>query len=220
MNKIIKSVFLVGLTSLVLFGCSNEKEKEAEKAPVAGTEIQGIDFEKVYNMKDDEVLFSVQGKDITVKEVKEKVFQQGLVNVINQFVDNAMLVEEYKITDQDVENEIKKRKEALGESAVGVTFDKESIRYNLAYDKAINANVKFTDEDLKTIYDKYFAANETRTFEQMKEELKKQAPHILGGEKIYQIQQELRKKADVTFKETSLENEFKQMYAPEEAPKK
>lgn len=203
-------MILIGMSSLVLFGCAEKETNEKNK--VTEQEVQGIDFDKIYAMDDDAILISVQGKELTVKEAKEKIFQQGLVSMINQHVDTTMLIEKYKITDEDVAKEIKTRKDALGESGVGLTFDKESIRYNLAYEKAIAENVKFTEEDLRTIYEKYYKANEKRTFEEMKEELEKQAPHILGGEEIYQIQQELRKEANVTFEEETLKNEFKQSF--------
>jgi hypothetical protein len=219
MKKIWKPLLLSGIAAAVLVGCSDEKEltpgaTDSKTGQETTDSAQGVDYKKLYTMKDKEVLVEVEGKKLTVGEVKEKLFQQGLTGAVNQFIDSTVLINAYKITDEDVEKEIKKQKESMGEYAKNHDFDKEAIRYNLAYEIAIKEDVEYTEKDLKDIYEQYYAEYETRSFEEMKDQLKEQAPYVLGGNNVYEKQQELKKDVKVKFGDKTLEAEFERMMNP------
>lgn len=227
MKKSWKFLMVTGLAASVLVGCSDDTEvapgaKEGKQGEVASSQVApSVDFNKLYEMKDKEVLVEVEGQKLTVGEVKEKLFRQGLVGVVNQFIDSTVLIERYEVTDEDVKKEVEKQKEAMGEYAKGQVIDEEAIRYNLAYEKAIKDGVEYTEEDLKQIYEQYYSQEE-RSFEEMLDQLKEQAPYVLGGNNVYEKQQALRKKAKIDFKNDSLKAEFDRManpVVPSELPK-
>ena len=208
MHKTFKFVTLLSLSTLILFACSDEKEKTVEKETQTETSFQGIDFQKIYEMNDNETLVTMGKEKLTVGEVKQKTFEQSLLTAVNQFIDTNLLTQKYTVSKEELEAEINRQKEAMGESFNADTIDEKSIRYQLAYNKAITELVKFTDEDLKNIYKQYYEGKDARTFDEMKEEIEKQAPYILGGQKIYELQNELRKDAKIDFNEESLKQQF------------
>lgn len=207
--KWIKYLAFLCVMSLFLSACSNKKEDDKDKNENKKQTVQGVDFDKIYNMEDDKVLLEIDGKGITVKEIKKATFEQGLLNTINHFVDDSLLEKKYTVTDEEVENEIKNRKKAFGKESKNMTFDKNEVRKNLSYNKAIRAlDVQYTEDDYKQIYEQYYKGHDKRTFEELKEEIKNQAPYILGGQHIQELQKELRKTADVKYNEESLKKEF------------
>lgn len=198
----LKWVASTALLSVVLVGCSADN---TDKEKVVA---DGIDFDTIYQLDDKDVLVKLNGKQLTVGEAKQQAFENYLLPTINSFIDNTLLIEKYNITEEDVQQEITKMKEALGEGASDTTFNEEQIRYDLAYKKATDELVNFTEDDLKTIYDTYYAKIETRSFEDMKDELKAQAPYLLGVNDVHNLQKELREKADIQYNEESLKREL------------
>lgn len=221
MKKSWKFIMVTGLAASVLVGCTDDTEvapgaEDGKKEEVASSQTTPpIDFNTLYEMNDKDVLVEVQGQKLMVGEVKEKLFRQGLVGAVNQFIDSTVLIERYGITDEDVRKEVEKQKEAMGEYAIGQVIDEEDIRYNLAYEKAIKDGVEYTEEDLKQIYEQFYSEEE-RSFEEMKDQLKEQAPYILGGNDVYEKQQALRKKTKIEFKNDALKAEFEKMESPVE----
>ena len=88
--------------------------------------------------------------------MKQKAFEQALVSTVNDFIEREVLLDEFKVSDKEVEEEIKKQKETLGSRANNKSFDKDEIAYNIAYQKALTKLSNFTNDDLKEFYTKYY----------------------------------------------------------------
>ena len=222
MKKMIKPLVVTGAIAILLAGCSNEKDvtpgdKDTKNAPVSST---AKITDSLYKLKDSEVLVEVNGEKLTVGEVKKKAFENTLVSEINQFTDRILLIEKYGPTDEELEKELEKIKETQSTPVgneegstppVGNIIDKETLRHNMAYEKAIKDGVEITKEDLLKIKKEYFP-NEERTYAEMEEELRRVAPYYMGNN-VYELTAELKKEAKINYVNKELQKQFEEMNA-------
>lgn len=210
LNKSIKIAFLTALSVALLFACSNEKEatKENKNESTTQSSFKGIDFSKIYEMDDNKTLVKLGDAQLTVGDLKRQTFEQSLLISVTNFIDSNLFMQKYKVTKEELAAEIARQKEAVGANFNEATVDEEAIRYQLAYNKAIESLVEYTEEDLKKIYTQYYEGKDSRSYEEMKEYIEKQAPYILGREQLDKLKTELRKEAKVEFNEESLMQQF------------
>lgn len=108
----------------------------------------------------DEVVVSTNVGDITQEEFYNTVKEIAGDQLLQQVVIEKILNDKYKVTDKDVEKELKSVKEQYGEgyeaalAQSGLTEEtlKTNIRFSLLQEKAV-ADVEVTDEEIQHYYD-------------------------------------------------------------------
>jgi len=147
------SASIIGLSA-----CSNDSDSSSGKADpkvVATTKAGDINKEDFYN----------EMKDRSGKEV------------LKEMITTKVLKDKYSVSDKQVNEELKKIKDQLGDDykaaleQQGLTEKdlKENLRLNLLQEQAVTEDIKVKDEDIKKQYDR------------MKTEIK--AKHILVADK-------------------------------------
>lgn len=137
----------------------------------------------------DEVVVSTKYGDITKEDFYNEMKDLVGENVLNQVIIEKILENNYKVTDKEVEEQLKKDKEQLGDqfesylaqNGVDEKTYKKYIRLNLLQQKA-TYDVKVTDDEIKKYYEqgKYelkarhilFNENDKETAEKVLKELK------------------------------------------------
>lgn len=206
-KKHLKPLITVGALTFLVVGCSKAqdvapgKEKDGEQAISSKDVFQSSSY---YKLKDKDVLVSVDGKELTVGDLKEKAFNQLLLTEVNQFIENQLLLTKYPVSDDEV-NKLAKQ---YGENA---DIDKDQIKLQLAHEKAINDGIDVTDADLKEIYNANFK-DSGKTFEEMKADLKKQAPYFFGESQLSKKIAALRTDDNVKFQDEKLKTEINNLF--------
>ncbi len=108
----------------------------------------------------DEVVVSTNVGDITQEEFYNTVKEIAGDQLLQQVVIEKILNDKYKVTDKDVEKELKSVKEQYGEGYEAALAQsnlteetlKTNIRFSLLQEKAV-ADVEVTDEEIQHYYD-------------------------------------------------------------------
>lgn len=122
---------------------------------------------------DPDVVVKTKVGNITKEEFYEQLKAQGGAEVLQKMITNIVLADKYEISDEQVEAELEKIKESVGEDyeaileAQGLTEEalKQEIRNGLLQEAVYTDGIEVTEEEMKTHY------------ERMKKEIK--ARHIL-----------------------------------------
>ena len=114
------------------------------------------------NNESDEAVVETKAGNVTKEELyqqlKDKYGQQEIQNLVYEKV----LSDKYKVTDKEVNAQVEKTKESLGENFDAALAQygykdekafKDSVRYNLLQEKAALDSIKVTDKELKDYYD-------------------------------------------------------------------
>ncbi|MCU7667918.1 hypothetical protein [Bacillus thuringiensis] len=204
LRKYWKPLLATSLVSLVVVGCS----KEQQIAPGKDQEVTkkgDFKLDAYYKLDDKDTLVEVNGKKLTVAEVKKNTFNQMFLTEINQFIEKQLILKKYPISDAEVDKTLKKYGKVDG-----IDLDKEQIRLQMAYDKAIHDGIKVTEKDLKDIYDANYK-NSGKTFEEMKKQLKEMAPYYFGN-KVSEKIASMKTGEDVSFKDKALEKQINDLF--------
>ncbi len=137
---------------------------------------------------DSEVVVSTKAGDITKADFYNELKTKNGEEVLQKMVTNKVLAEKYKVEDKDVDAEIKKIKDELGEQynaalqQQGLTEEalREDIKASLLQEKALTEDIKIDDKDIKKEYDK--------------QKTEVQAQHILVADE--ETAKEVKKKLD------------------------
>ncbi|MFP3725852.1 hypothetical protein U8V72_11680 [Priestia filamentosa] len=207
-KKHLKPILVVGALSFLVIGCSKEEEKTPQSDSSKKEEVVSskdvFQAESYYKLKDDDVLVEVKGEKLTVSDLKESAFKQLMLTEVNQFIENQLLLQKYPVSD----SEIQKLADQYGKDA---KVDRAQLKLQLAHEKAINEGFTVTDKDLKAIYDANFK-DSGKTFEEMKEDLKKQAPYFFGESQLSKNIASLRTDENVKFRDDKLKEEVNNLF--------
>ncbi|MDA1674489.1 MULTISPECIES: hypothetical protein [Bacillus cereus group] len=204
LQKYWKPLLATSLVSVVMVGCSNEKQIAPDKEQEV-TKKGDFKLDAYYKLNDKDTLVEVNGKKLTVAEVKKNTFDQMFLTEINQFIEKQLILKKYPVSDAEVDKTLKKYGKVDG-----VELDREQIRQQMAYDKAVHDGIKVTDKDLKEIYDANYK-NSGKTFEEMKPQLKEMAPYYFGN-KVSEKLASIRTSEGVSFKDKELEKQINDLF--------
>lgn len=207
-KKMWKPLLVTGMVAAVMTGCSDSKDtapsddNNSEKQ-VAQNQQKEFNFEHYYKLDDKEVVIELNGQKLTVGELKKRSFQQLLLSEVNQFIEKQLVLEKYPVTEEELAKEIKKAGNVQ-------SVDKEQLRYQLSYDKAIRDGAKYTEDDLKKIYNQHFS-DSTQSYEEMKKDLEYMAPYYMGAQ-IHDKIGKLKKDASIKYIDKDLEKQYHVVY--------
>lgn len=144
------------------------------------------------NSGDTEVIVKSKAGNITKEQFYNELKAQGGADVLRNLITFTVLADHYEVTDAQVEEELEKIKESVGDDyetileSQGLTEDslKQDIKNGLLIEAAYTDGIEVTDEEIKTHY------------ERMKYEIK--ARHILveDEETAKEVKEKLDKGGD------------------------
>ncbi|AVQ98579.1 foldase [Oceanobacillus iheyensis] len=111
---------------------------------------------------DSEVVVETAAGDITKEDFYQKLKDTYGEDVLRELVTVEVLQDKYNVTEEQVDSEIEKMKEELGdqyENAVKQQFGSEDafrdvIEISLLQEAAVSEDIKITDEELQELYDR------------------------------------------------------------------
>ncbi|MCG3418479.1 peptidylprolyl isomerase [Oceanobacillus sp. M65] len=111
---------------------------------------------------DSEVVVETAAGDITKEDFYQKLKDTYGEDVLRELVTVEVLQDKYDVTEEQVDSEIEKMKEELGdqyENAVKQQFGSEDafrdvIEISLLQEAAVSEDIKITDEELQELYDR------------------------------------------------------------------
>ncbi|MFD2630294.1 peptidylprolyl isomerase [Oceanobacillus kapialis] len=111
---------------------------------------------------DSEVVVESAAGDITKEQFYEKLKDSYGEEVLRELVTVEVLQDKYEVTEEDVENEVQKMKDQLGENyetAVNQQFGGEEafrdvVEMSLLQEAAVSEDIEITDEELQQLYDR------------------------------------------------------------------
>ena len=113
------------------------------------------------NNESDEAVVETKAGNVTKEELYQQLKDKYGDQEIQNLVYEKVLSDKYKVTDKEVNAQVDKTKESLGENFNAALTQygykdekafKDSVRYNLLQEKAALDSIKVTDKELKDYY--------------------------------------------------------------------
>ncbi|WP_353856231.1 peptidylprolyl isomerase [Bacillus sp. Bos-x628] len=109
---------------------------------------------------DKEVIATTKSGDVTKEELYTTLKKQAGGDALNLLVQQKVLADKYKVSDDEIDKKLKEYKKTLGEDRLkqlqdqyGKDYIKDQVKYELLTQKAAKANIKITDKEVKAYYD-------------------------------------------------------------------
>ncbi len=139
------------------------------------------------NNGDSEAIVKTKSGDITKDEFYNEMKERVGKTVLRDLIDEKVLSKKYKVTDEEIDREIERIKEAYGtqyDLAVqqnGENVIRDMVKLDLLRTKAAIEGIKVTDKELKEYYDNYkpkirashILVNDEKTAKEVKAKLEK-----------------------------------------------
>ena len=113
------------------------------------------------NKESDEAVVETKAGNVTKEELYQQLKDQYGDQVVQELVYKKVLSDKYKVTDKEVNAQVDKTKESLGENFEAALAQygykdeaafKESVKYSLLQEKAALDSIKVTEKELEDYY--------------------------------------------------------------------
>jgi foldase protein PrsA len=144
--------------------CKNEKDAGVVKRMkkwMAAAVVVSLMALSACNNGDSEAIVKTKSGDITKDEFYNEMKERVGKTVLRDLIDEKVLSKKYKVTDEEIDREIERIKEAYGtqyDLAVqqnGENVIRDMVKLDLLRTKAAIEGIKVTDKELKEYYDNY-----------------------------------------------------------------